>query len=210
MLFRSESSQAGNKFAHLKDIEKSPHRPILRRVDSQQEFVCTKPRSWKSLPAPDMKKVRELSDLSVMCEAEPKPVKRSHSCVSFHEVNMRFYDQCVGDHPSTSYGPPISLDWNYEEAEPINIDEYENQRGARRTLRQLMVNYYTRKNTLMWTYGVPEEELKKATKACGRAAFQRGVTKYLLPVSKLEEVLASAARKTKRVVSGKTKRSTPV
>lgn len=203
-----ESSQAGNNFIHLKDIERSAKRPILKRVGSQEEFVCLKPRSWKSLPAPDMSKLRQVSDLSVMCEGEPKPIKRTHSCVSFNEINVRFYDQCLGDHPSTSYGPPISLDWKYEEAEPIDIDEYEHKRGPRRTLRQLMVNYYTRKNTLMWTYGVSEEELKKATKAASRAAFQRGVTKYFLPVSKVEEVVASAARKTKRVVTGKKKMGT--
>ena len=205
-----ESSQAGNNFAHLKHVERPGSRPILRRVTSQEEFICTKLKSWKSLPVPDMEKVRQVSDLSVMCEAEAKPIRRTKSCVSFNEVNMRFYDQCVGDHPATSYGPPISLDWNYEEAEPINIDEYENQRGARRTLRQMMVNYYARKNTLMWVYGASEDELKKATKASGRVAFQRGVTKYLLPVSKVEEILSSVARKTKRVVTGQKKRSTTV
>jgi hypothetical protein len=203
-----ESSQAGNNFVHLKDIERSSTRPILKRVGSQEEFVSLKPRSWKSLPAPDMSKVRQVSDLRVM--GESKPIKRTNSCVSFNEINVRFYDQCLGDHPSTSYGPPISLDWNYEEAEPIDIDEYEHKRGPRRTLRQLMVNYYTRKNTLMWTYGVSEEELKKATRAASRTAFQRGVTKYFLPVSKVEEVVASAARKTKRVVAGKKKIGTTV
>jgi hypothetical protein len=104
--------------------------------------------------------MRSLSEASTAPIGELRP-KRS---VSFNEIHLRFYDQCLGDHPNTSYGPPIALDWKYEEAEPIAIDEYEGKRGNRRTLRQLMVNYYARKNILMWAYGYSEEDLKKATK----------------------------------------------
>ena len=121
----------------------------------------------------------------------------------FNEIHLRFYDQCLGDHPSTSYGPPIALDWRYEEAEPIAIDEYEGNRGNRRTLRQLMVNYYARKNLLMWAYGYSEDDLKKATKEANKTAFKRSVTRYFLGVSKVEEVVRSAGRKAKRVVVGR-------
>jgi hypothetical protein len=127
-------------------------------------------------------------------------MKRIRSSVSFHEINLRYYDQTIGDHPNTSYGPPIALDWNYEETEPIHIDEYEENRGSRRTLRQLMVNYYTRKDLLMLTYGHSEEEVKQATKASNKASFQRGVTKYFLPVSKVEEVMEWCYRSSVRIL----------
>jgi hypothetical protein len=199
-----DSSQAGNHFAHLKNIDKpTRQRPIMKTTASEV------------MPVSHTKKMRQVSDLSALSthKEEPAPtMNRIRSSVSFHEIKVRYYDQTIGDHPNTSYGPPIALDWHYEEAEPIHIDEYEENRGNRRTLRQLMINYYTRKNLLMWTYGHSEEEVKKATKASNKASFQRGVTKYFLPVSKVEEAVQSAARKTIRVVkrNKKLNRSTTI
>jgi hypothetical protein len=201
-----DSSQAGNHFAHLKNIaQPDRHRPIMKTTASSEV-----------VPASHTKKMRQVSDLSALSthKEEPAPtMNRIRSSVSFHEIKVRYYDQTIGDHPNTSYGPPIALDWHYEEAEPIHIDEYEENRGNRRTLRQLMINYYTRKNLLMWTYGHSEEEVKKATKASNKASFQRGVTKYFLPVSKVEEAVQSAAHKTRRMVvkrNKKVNRTTPI
>ena len=182
------SSQAGNHFAHLKNIDQP----------TRQRSILTR-----------FMEVRDVSDLSALSthkeeptttHQEEEPIMRMRSSVSFHEIHLRYYDQTLGDHPNTSFGPPIALDWHYEEAEPIHIDEYEEHRGSRRTLRQLMINCYTRKNLLRWTYGHTEEELEKATKASNKASFQRGVTKYFLPIMKVEEVVQSAARKTRRAV----------
>ena len=182
------SLQAGNHFSHLKNIDQ----PTRQRSILKTGFTT---------------EAQQVLDLSTHKEEptftpqEEEPItKRRRSSVSFHEINLRYYDQTIGDHPSTSYGPPIALDWHYEEAEPIHIDEYEEHRGSRRTLRQLMINCYTRKNLLRWTYGHTEEELEKATKASNKASFQRGVTKYFLPIMKVEEVVQSAARKTRRAV----------
>jgi hypothetical protein len=205
-----DSSLAGSHFAHLTGQGTEFCRPILKRVESHEEFVNVRSKSFKVLPAPDPSTFRmthkrsAISDCGPAADTAVLPPKR-HNSVSFHEVNLRFYDQCLGDHPMTSYGPPISLDWDFAEAEPIAIDEYELKRGPRRTLRQLMLNYYTRKNILMWVYGYSDDEVKKATKASNRIAFQRGITKYLLPMSKVEDLVESAARKTKRFVEAKGK-----
>ena len=187
-----ECSLAGNHFAHLKNINQpTRQRSIMKTTASEV------------MPVSHTKKMQQVSDLSALSIHKEEPastIKRTRSSVSFHEINLRYYDQTIGDHPNTSYGPPIALDWHYEEAEPIHIDEYEENRGNRRASRQLMISYYTRKNLLMLTYGHSEEEVKKATKASNKASFQRGVTKYFLPVSKVEEAVQSAARKTRRVV----------
>jgi hypothetical protein len=200
-----ECSLAGNQFAHLKNIgQPTRQRSILKTG----EFT---------------EKMRQLSDLSTLSTNEEEPTtnpqeeepimkRRCSSSVSFHEINLRHYYQTIGDHPNTSCGPPIALDWHYEEAEPIHIDEYEEHRGSRRTLRQLMISNNTRKNLLIWTYGHSEEEVKKATKASNKASFQRGVTKYFLPISNVEEAVQSAARKSRRVVVGikKLRRTTTI
>lgn len=195
------SSQSGNHFAHLKHVDAPIRRKrsILKRQESSAtDYVCTQKKSWKNLPIPDLKEIDILSS-STHDDDEYRP-RRVKSAVTFKEIQMRHYDQTLGDHPNTSYGPPITLDWNYEESEAVGVDAYEEKRGKRRTMQQMMMNYYVRKNTLMWSYGHSEEELKKATRATGRVQFQRGVTKYFMACSKVEEVVASAARKTKRAV----------
>jgi hypothetical protein len=120
--------------------------------------------------------------------------------VTFHQVELRFYDQTLGDHPGTIYGPPISLDWNYQEAEPLHVNEYERYRGRRRIKQQLILDYYSRRNTLMWCYGHTELELKNATKVCQKIALQRRITEILLPLSKVEDFATSARRKVKRAL----------
>jgi hypothetical protein len=158
--------------------------------------------TWLQLPKPDMSKIKSLSvpcagmNTNTLTEAQ---ARRRSTGVVFHEVQIRCYEQTIGDNPSVSYGPPISLDWAYEEVEPINLDEYENSRGPRRNTRQMMLNYYNRKNLLTWRFGATEEEMKAAEKEVKKIKSQRSLTKAMLPAQKLEEVIQSIARKTKRL-----------
>jgi hypothetical protein len=203
-----DSSQAGSHFMHLKSIDASKSvedhfkssSSILKQTERVSDtYIVNKRSAWKSLPAPDLDMIRQQSASSFCNTTTTLPVIRARQ-VTFHEVELRFYDQTIGDHPSTSYGPPITLDWTYQEAEPIDLNEYEEHRARRRTMQQMVLSYYDRKNTLMWCYGHTEADLKKASKACKKIAFQRGVTNYLLPVSKVEDFVTSAGRKAKRVV----------
>jgi hypothetical protein len=100
-----------------------------------------------------------------------------------------------------TYGPPIQLDWYYEEQDTICIDLYEATRGKRRNTRQMCLNYYQRKNLLYWQYGVSEEELKKAKRDANKIKLKRSITRALLPIMPVESVLESASRKAKRLVS---------
>ena len=126
----------------------------------------------------------------------------SSKSVGFDSVCIRSYQQTMGDNPAVSYGPPISLDWDYEEHEDVNIDEYEFQRGfARRNIQQMAISYYQRKAILTHDYGFTEEELKKAKKDANKIKLRRGVTNYFLPMMPVEDALASAGRKAKRMIS---------
>lgn len=141
----------------------------------------------------------------------PRPIlKREGSqsrpkSVGFDTVKIRFYSQTMGDHPAVSYGPPISLDWDYEQQEDISLEDYESQRVfARRTMRQLVISYYRRKAILSRDYGFSEEELVKAKKDADKIKFKRAITNTLLPTMCVEAVFESAGRKAKRII-GKAK-----
>mmetsp|Transcript_9947 Transcript_9947/g.21030 ORF Transcript_9947/g.21030 Transcript_9947/m.21030 type:complete len:177 (-) Transcript_9947:71-601(-) len=65
--------------------------------------------------------------------APPKPTKQQQKCVGFKVAEIREYFQCVGDNPSCSSGPPISLDWKYRrQSRRLSIDDYEAGRLKRR------------------------------------------------------------------------------
>mmetsp|Transcript_8881 Transcript_8881/g.20550 ORF Transcript_8881/g.20550 Transcript_8881/m.20550 type:complete len:248 (-) Transcript_8881:101-844(-) len=183
---------------------KFPRSCLKRSVSANFDYpVLTTKKSWRQLAPPDMDEIRSQASSRSLCpdnSEEMSQPKRKVS-VTFKDIEIREYNQTVGDHPNVSYGPPISLDWDYEEKGTVDLDAYEEGRGNRRSLREMMLNYYARKNTLLWVCGLSDEDLKKATKDVHRAQFQRGVTKYFLPVSKVEEVAQSAKRKFKRAVN---------
>mmetsp|Transcript_5861 Transcript_5861/g.8437 ORF Transcript_5861/g.8437 Transcript_5861/m.8437 type:complete len:202 (+) Transcript_5861:61-666(+) len=134
------------------------------------------------------------------CNLQQHSFNSSSSSVSFSCVEIREYDLTLGDHPSCSYGPPISLDWKYKVSCNLDIDEYELHRSPRRSLREMLLNYYCRKNLLLCCGDHSERELKNATKEVNRVKMRRSVTKAFLPARKLEEVVESAGRKMRRVV----------
>lgn len=102
---------------------------------------------------------------------------------------------------SVSYGPPICLDWEYFQLPELDLDLYESHRGKRRGMRQMMMNYYQRRNLLSWRYGITEEQLKQAERDANKIKRSRSFTKALLPAQKLEEMVQSVSRKTKRMAN---------
>ncbi len=119
--------------------------------------------------------------------------------VSFHEVKIRKYPMIVGDNPACQMGAPVTLDWGFEELPPLDLDDFEAMRSLtrRRKLHHLLLNYFQRRRILAGM-GFTEEEIKHAEKDAGKFRRQRDVTRLFLPISKLQEIVQSLCRKTKR------------
>lgn len=180
--------------------------PILKRCDSEPMHLKSSRRSWKCLPPPNMDHLLARAQSERVGKVESTSSRRSTKgrggSVKFDKIHMRSYQQTLGDNPSVSYGPPIQLDWEYEEHESIQLDEYEDNRPKRRNLRQMILSYYQRKNVLTWQYGYSEDVLKKAKKDAERVKMKRSMTKALLPTMIVETALESAKRKATRLISG--------
>ena len=186
-------------------------KPILKRVYSDPAFINEKKRrAWKVLPKLKNTKSACSSTDSLASQTPPPPDENTHNTtlrrnrsVTFDKVQIREYDQCCGDNPSVSYGPPIQLDWNYQEFEALELDAYEYHRlPQRRKPSQMMMNYYQRKNTLSFYYGVSDQELARAKQQVKREQSRRNITRnYLVPLMKVEDAIESMVRKSKRVFS---------
>lgn len=166
-----------------------------------QPMINDSKRAWKVLPKPDTKAIITRSPSLPEIRLAIKQQRKEEFNVRFGTVQIRSYVQTIGDNPSVSYGPPISLDWEYEEHQDVQLDDYELARGPKRTLRQMVLSYYHRKNVLAWQYGFSEEELKLAKKQANRAKLRREITRSLLPVMRAEAAVESMARKAKRILT---------
>ena len=54
--------------------------------------------------------------------AEKKQLRKG---VSFGQVRQHVHGQILGDNPSVTKGPPVSLDWDVLSSERIDLDQYE-------------------------------------------------------------------------------------
>ena len=120
--------------------------------------------------------------------------------VKFQNIEIRNYQMTMGDNPSCTYGPPVSLDWDYDEAHILPLDDYEESRGTRRKSYQMQMNSIYRKKLLDAMNFTPDE-IKKVTKEISIIKKSRERTKMMLPFWKLEDAAESAKRKTKRAIA---------
>ena len=130
-----------------------------------------------------------------------KPAKRS---VQFSTIEVRDYDMILGDHPCCSYGPPITIDWDYLEYEPIDVNEYELHHPPRRALREMSMNYYTRKRMLA-NAGYRDDDFKLSKREMSKTKINRSITRQLVEYKMLpvESAIESTKRKVKRLFKGK-------
>lgn len=119
--------------------------------------------------------------------------------VSFGHIQIRRYYMAIGDNPACSFGAPVGLSWEYEEDAPMDVDLYECDRRPRRKLKYMILSYYRRLDILK-AQGYSDAEVQEANQNRAKVQRQRGCTKILMPVSKVEEAFQSAARKMKRAL----------
>jgi hypothetical protein len=79
---------------------------------------------------------------------------------------------------------------------------YEASKVSKRSLRQLFMNHYQRKNLLVHKYGHSEDEVKAAKYQTNKVRSQRAMSRMMQltfgPLIWLEEMRESAVRKVKR------------
>jgi hypothetical protein len=127
--------------------------------------------------------------------------EKSKRKIQFDQVVVRDYEMILGEHPCVGYGPPVTIDWDYVEYNPLPVDEYEFHRPPRRNLRQMGMNYYTRKH-LCELAGATEAEMKAVKKEVNKWKTNRYITRQVAsyPAIKLYATLESALRKCRRLM----------
>jgi hypothetical protein len=143
------------------------------------------------------------STLKVVTPVSPeeKVIPKKHTKeVHFGTITIRRYEQTLGDHPVCSIGPPVTLDWNYEEGDHRpTFDRFERAKTGSRKVK--LLNYYTRVGILE-ANGFTERQLRKVTREVTKIQIQRKATSFLSPFfMPVSDAAETVVRRTKRIVT---------
>lgn len=122
--------------------------------------------------------------------------------VSFGRLSVRKYPIVLGDHPDCSCGPPVTIDWMYREFRPVNVEDYETRRPARRNEREMILPYLKRREILTRVSGHTEMEIKEATMEAARVRKQRKQTVKTLQFQRVEEAMQTTMRGLRKLRPG--------
>jgi len=135
------------------------------------------------------------------------------SGIEWHEIRIREYVRAIGDNPSCSAGPPVSIGWEYNPKEiALKVEKYEEKRPQRRSMQEMVLPREVRFKMLTQEWGVPRKDCANATRESLKVKNHRRQTvRNMGKVNpKMEEAMENAGKKFKRVLSFKKKTSTEV
>ena len=200
---------------------------ILKQTWTESELqavISYKRSSWRALPCPDLPlstTTTTSSGTKILDDSSSRHTTRTRSVLStatsastcrsktttskevrFSVVEVRTYDQTLGENPSVSYGAPIGLDWYYVEHNALDVDLYEvtakTRRGhnhhsssSSRHSRSRKLNHYQRKHRLLHDYGVTRDDFHTAKKKAEKIRWQRSVTKYFSRTPSMRQIAAA-------------------
>ena len=164
-----------------------------------------------SLPSTKLPRKPSLKKVSSFVGNPVTKSERTSDCamkpsVSFSNLQIREYDVTLGDHPSCSFGPPVSLGWDYQDAHVVPLEKYEKARSnkfPRRKSPQLRLSYNVRKYLLLKTAGYTKAELREAMKEVERIKHERKMTDMMRPLEPLDEVMEGVIEHVKGMFQNK-------
>lgn len=125
----------------------------------------------------------------------------SDNRVRFSNVHIREYPICIGDNPSSTGGPPISIGWEFDSEKELSIDENEQKR--KRNMNELALSELKRMVRLH-KCGYHSSEIHKATVDVNCERTKRQETLEGLKWQKTHERVETVKR---AILNATTKRS---
>ena len=134
-----------------------------RNANQQEQQRCTGPAPSHGSP----KSCLKASPLPSRMNGSHSALKPRLSVV-FDRIKIREYERTLGDNPSCTSGPPISLGWTYLHSCDYPIDEYERNKTVRRSKRDFRLPAGRRTEILMQEWECLEDDIRKA---CREATY---------------------------------------
>jgi hypothetical protein len=104
---------------------------------------------------------------------------RPNFSVIFDSIIIREYERVVGDNPSCSRGPPISIGWSYVLAHQYPLDDYELLiKTPKRSKKQFHLNADIRTHLLVEEWDCSEEDIRKARREATYIQYCRAKSSF--------------------------------
>jgi len=134
------------------------------------------------------------------CLADNSPKEGPKKTVNFDDVHIREFKVTLGDHPSVTQGPPVTLDWTPVATHVLGVDQFETTEDQkpreRRSSAELKMPPQVRKNLLNGDH--TKQEMKQAEAAARRIQSQRNLSMAMVDIEGIEIAWQSSLRKFKR------------
>ena len=118
--------------------------------------------------------------------------------VSFHRIQIREYEQILGDHPAVSQGPPVSLGWNSQRALESTVQDYEDKRAPRRRPDEFQMPAQHRRTLVSGQHS--EDEILKAQEQVEKIQRNRQSSRAMQELEGASVMMESLGRKWKRFI----------
>lgn len=92
--------------------------------------------------------------------------------VTFGEIEIHSHQCILGDNPSVSSGPPVTLEWTAFETHKIDVDVYEERKPAAREKESMILPRSVREEILR-REGFSRGEIREATEVAQKLQLQR-------------------------------------
>jgi hypothetical protein len=148
----------------------SAEREAVNTVASVSQGLASCGSAWK--PKSILKSISESFE-------EQKIETRGPFSVSFDTIEIREYERVVGDNPSCSKGPPISIGWECLLCRLYRINDYEKHvRGPRRTKKEFHLAADKRTHLLVDVWERSEDDIRKARREATYIQYCRAKTAF--------------------------------
>jgi hypothetical protein len=120
--------------------------------------------------------------------------------VSFHVVQVRYYERILALNPSVSSGPPVGIGWRFNKGGQMTVDEWELQRGETRSAVACILPRHVREKMLKEWLFTPKD-IADGVRSVMKAKNQRRTTISNLNAAGVEEAAEKVSRRVKGLLS---------
>lgn len=133
-----------------------------------------------------------LSENDIICK------KSGTGKIGFSSVNIRSYGMTLGDNPSVTLGPPLTIEWEHFDSITIPVADYELKRRTIRTRQSYKIPFILRERILLMA-GFGKSELHQADMEIAEIKKERMSSAHQPAIKELlEKGTQSIQRKLKR------------
>ncbi|KAL3785887.1 hypothetical protein HJC23_008775 [Cyclotella cryptica] len=130
--------------------------------------------------------------------------KQRTGSITFGQVSIREYERILGDNPSVTSGPPLSIGWRYApQPIQIDVDTFEAGKGLPRSSSEYLVPKAVREKILREHAEASRRELAHAVRNINRQKQQRRKTVVNLPLAPAEERIEKVKRSVQKVLKAR-------